>query len=79
MSLQPHELELSRREQDEINYNLALEAFEPDAIDRIVDCLKNKEDLIDLLNTLDLEYDRYESLPNDVISRMIINAARRIV
>jgi len=79
MSLQPHEVALSHKEQDELNAEIAYEAFKPDAIERVKECLDNDGDLMDLINTLDLEYDEYENLSNEQINEIVFSATSSIL
>lgn len=79
MSLQPHEIELSRREQDERNAEIEYSAFKLDAIYRAKFCLKTEGDLVDLINELDLEWmedDDHSNLSNVQINEIVMTAAR---
>lgn len=78
MSLQPHELDLIRREQDEQNLEIQFEAFKPDAVFRVKECFKNNGDLVDLINDLDMEYDSYESLSNSQINEIVLEAIKGV-
>jgi len=61
----------------EANETIRWEAFYPDAVDLVEACLKNDGDLVDLLNTLDLMFDEYDSLTNEEVNKIVIEAAGR--
>lgn len=75
MSLQPHEIELNNIERAEFNASIKYEAFKKEAIEIVRECLLSRGDLVDTLNTLDLEFDEYESLSNDQINEIVLAAA----
>lgn len=50
------------------------ESFKKDAVQRVEDCLENNGDLVDLINTLDLEYSASDSLLNEQICEIVRSA-----
>ena len=66
------------KEQDELNIKYQWEAFKPYCIERVKECLSTKGDLVDLINTLDLEYDPCDSLENDQINEIVYEAALKV-
>jgi len=68
-----HDNERTKIEQDEQNAQYQWEAFKPDATDRVSECFENDGDLVDLINTLDLEYDELESLSNKQINEIVLD------
>lgn len=71
MSLQPHEIELNKIERDAGEEALAYIAFRKEAVARVKECFLHDGDLIDLLNTLDLEYSDEVSLVNWQINDIV--------
>ena len=55
--LERHEIEYNRREQDDLNAEIAFESFKPDAIAQIVECFKKNGDIQDMLNDIYLQAD----------------------
>lgn len=72
--LERHELEDLHREKQDYEQTLRWEAFKPDAIAQIKECLEKDGDLLDLINDLDLHYDEYDSLTNKDINQLVIEA-----
>ena len=72
--MERHELEDINREAKDIEHTLRWEAFRPDAIFQVKECLENNGDLVDLLNELDLNYDEYDSLTNSEINEIVTKA-----
>ena len=70
--MESHEIDHNKKEQEELNAHYQYEAFKPDSIDRISECFENNGDLVDLINTIDLEYDEYESLTNEQINEIVL-------
>ena len=77
--MQQHEIDTEKIEQDEKNDEIAFEAFKSDAINRMKDCFNNNGDLVDLINTLDMEFDGYDSLPNEQINEIVLSATSSIL
>lgn len=71
-----HEIEDLRREKEEQEKVEKWNAFFPEAVARIKECLENDGDLVDEINTLDLEYDDVDNLENKDINETVINAVR---
>jgi len=67
-----HTLEREKEEQLEANAQLQWEAFSPDAVERVQECFEKKGDLVDLINTLDIEYDKVDSLSNEQINEIVL-------
>ena len=76
--MERHEIEDQHREAKDYEATLRWEAFRPDAVEQIKECLESGGDLRDLINTLDLNYDEYDSLTNSEINLIIIEAVRLI-
>lgn len=74
--LERHKLEDLHREQQDYEQTLRWNAFRPDAVAQIKECLEKGEDLMDLLNDLDLHYDEYDSLTNKEVNELVIEAVR---
>ena len=72
--MQPHELEDIKREAQDIEQTMKWEAFRPDAVEQIAECIRKDGDLIDLINELDLYYDEYYSLINEEINTLVVEA-----
>lgn len=67
---------LEQRARDEMNFNMKWDSFKLDATYRMRDCLENEESVCDLINTLDIEWDRTESLENWQINEIIRESIR---
>lgn len=67
---------LAERAKDEMNFQIKWDSFKLDAIERVRNCLENEESICDLINTLDLEWDRTESLENWQINEIIRKSVR---
>lgn len=74
--LERHELEDQHREQQDYEQTLRWEAFRPDAVAQIKECLEKDGDLVDLINDLDLNYDECDSLTNSEINKLVIEAVK---
>jgi len=72
--MERHEIEDIRREAQDIEQTMKWEAFRPNAVEMIAECLRNDGDLVDLINDLDLNYDEYNSLTNSDINTLVIDA-----
>ena len=75
--MERHEIEMNKQEQDEANRNIAWTSFREYAVDMVADCLEKGEDVLDLINHLDLEYDPCDSLENKDINAIIIDAVKK--
>jgi len=67
---------MDKQFQDEKAYELNWTSFKHDAVSRVSECLENNGDLVDLLNTLDLEFDKYDSLSNSQICEIVLEATK---
>ena len=65
---------LDKQYQDEKNEQIKWESFRSDATSRVEQCFSEDGDLIDLINTLDLEYDNNDSLSHSQINEIIIES-----
>ena len=79
MSLESFEIDRNKQEQDEQNMELQWKAFKPDAVARVKECFNEDGDLVDLVNTLDLEYDEDESLSNTQINEIVFEAVGQLL
>lgn len=69
---------LNQLDREEKNAELRWSSFSKDAIERMRDCLEEDGDVLDLINTLDIEFDSYENLSNSEIVEIILKAAKDI-
>jgi hypothetical protein len=74
--MEAHERALLEKEHNEEIINERLEAYKVIMIDRLRDALKNNEDICDVINELDLEFDDYINLEFDYINECIIEAVK---
>ncbi len=71
-----HQLEHTHIEIQDYEQTLRWEAFRPDAVAQIKECLEKGGDLRDLLNDLDIHYDEYDSLTDKEVNEFVIQAVR---
>lgn len=74
--MERHELQDIHREAQDIQQTMRWEAFRSDSVYQITDCLEKGEDLVDLLNDLDLHFDEYDSLTNEQVNTLVIEAVK---
>lgn len=79
MNLERFEVDNLHREKQDFEQTLRWEAFRPDAIYQITECLQKDGDLMDLINDLDLNYDEYDSLTNAEINSLVTEAVKLVI
>ena len=72
-------LELNKRDQDEWNRHIAWIDFREDAVAQVKECIEKDGDLRDLINTLDLNFDEYDSLKDSEINGIVYDAVKHIM
>ena len=72
--IERHELEDINREAQDIEHTLRWEAFRPDAIYQVKECLEKDGSIVGLINDLDMNYDEYDNLTNKEINEIVIKA-----
>ena len=70
--------ELRRLDALDVEQTMRWESFKADAVYQVKECLGKGEDLVDLINELDFQFDDYDSLSNAEINDIVIEAVEKM-